>query len=200
MRSGEAVFAREDEQTILAVVRHAFETARAQAALLATGKGSAAAQREGGGTLSGKAAQLKAAIQGDEEGIEQLRRRLRAAPRASRPALQDALVAATNRLELDRVRLDFMTRLEEFKVSSSDTEPDLGHQIQTLEEAVPELRSPSPAASATVVPRAAPKAWFTAWSRFITRGRAWTISPRVRPCSNETSPGRSATTGQACAQ
>jgi hypothetical protein len=45
-----------------------------------------------------------------------------------------------------------MTRLEEFKVSSSDTEPDLEHQIQTLEEAVPELRSPSPAASATVVP------------------------------------------------
>ena len=152
MRSGEAVFAREDEQTILAVVRHAFETARAQAALLATGKGSAAAQREGGGTLSGRVTQLKAAIQGDEEGIEQLRRRLRAAPRASRPALQDALVAATNRLELDHVRLDFMTRLEESKVSSSDTEPDLGRQIQTLEEAVPELRSPSPAASATVVP------------------------------------------------
>lgn len=156
MRGGEAVFAREDEQTILAVVRHAFETARAQAALLATGKGSAA-QREGGGALSGKAAQLKAAIQGDEEGIDQLRRRLRAAPHASRPALQDALVAATNRLELDHVRLDFMTRLEESKVSSSDTEPDLGRQIQTLEEAVPELRSPSPAASATVVPASGTK-------------------------------------------
>ena len=157
MRSGEAVFAREDEQTILAVVRHAFETARAQAALLATGKGSAAAQRTEGGALSGKVAQLKAAIQASEEEIARLQRRLRAASHASRPALQDALVAATNRLELDRVRLDFMTRLEESKASSSDTEPDLAHQIQTLEEAVPELRSPSPAVSATVLPASGTK-------------------------------------------
>jgi hypothetical protein len=48
MRSGEAVFAREDEQTILAVVRHAFETARAQAALLATEKGPRLSEREAG--------------------------------------------------------------------------------------------------------------------------------------------------------
>ena len=156
MRSGEGIFAREDEQTILAVVRHAFETARAQAALTAAGKGSATAQRAEGGPQAGKAAQVKAAIQADEQEIEQLRRRLRAAPRASRPALQDALVAATNRLELDRVRLDFMTRLEESKVSSSDTEADLGHQIKALEEAVPELQSPSPAA-ATVVPASGTK-------------------------------------------
>ena len=158
MRSGQVVFAREDEQTILAIVRHAFETARAQAALIAAGKGSATAQRAEGGPQAGKTAPVKAAIQADEQEIEQLRRRLRAAPRASRPALQDALVAATNRLELDRVRLDFMTRLEESKVSSSDTEADLGHQIKALEEAVPELQSPSPAGSAaTVVPASGTK-------------------------------------------
>ena len=157
MRSGEGIFAREDDQTILAVVRHAFETARTQAALIAAEKGSATTQRPEGGPQSGKVAQVKTTIQADEQEIEQLRRRLRAAPRASRPALQDALVAATNRLELDRVRLDFMTRLEESTVSSSDTEADLGHQIKALEQAVPELQSPSPAASATVVPASGTK-------------------------------------------
>src|SRR5262249_42220482 len=71
-----------------------------------------------------------------------------------RAAVQDDLAAATNRLELDRTRLDFMSRLEESNVASSDSEPDLARQIQTLQESVPELRSVSaPSAPSATTPK-----------------------------------------------
>ena len=98
MRAVDTVFAREAEQMALAVVRRAFETARAQAALLATGSGSAPApQRADAGPLAGKRTQIRAAIQTDEQEIERLRQRLRTASSARRPALQENLAAATNR-------------------------------------------------------------------------------------------------------
>jgi hypothetical protein len=143
------VFAREDEQTALAVLRRAFETARAQDAVLTAESGPApAAQRAEAGPLAGKRGQVSAAIQTDQQEVERLRQLLRTAPPARRAAVQDDLAAATNRLELDRVRLGFLTRLEESNVSSPDTDADLGRQIHTLHESVPELRStnaPSPA-------------------------------------------------------
>jgi hypothetical protein len=142
MRAVGTVFAREDEQTALAVLRRAFETARAQAAVLAAGSGPAtAAPRPESGPLAGKRTQVNAAIQTDQQEVERLRQVLRTAPAARRATAQDELAAATNRLELDRVRLDFLTKLEESTVSSSDTDADLGRQIQTLQESVPELRS-----------------------------------------------------------
>jgi hypothetical protein len=142
MRAVGTVFAREDEQTALAVLRRAFETARAQAAVLAAASGpTPTAQRADAGPLAGKRAQLNAAIQTDQQEVGRLRERLRTAPAARRAAVQDDLAAATNRLELDRARLDLLTRLEESNVSSSDADPDLARQIQTLQESVPELRS-----------------------------------------------------------
>ncbi|HEY4908218.1 MAG TPA: mechanosensitive ion channel family protein [Methylomirabilota bacterium] len=148
------VFGREDEQTALAVLRRAFETARAQAAVLAAASAATpAAQRADAGPLAARRAQVNAAIVADQKEVERLQQRLKSAPAARRAALQDELAAATNRLELDRVRLDFMTRLEESKVSSSDTEPDLARQIQTLQESVPELRSVNASSpSATPIP------------------------------------------------
>ena len=57
MRAVGTVFAREDEQTALAVLRRAFETARAQAAVLAAGSGPApAAQNAKAGPLAGDVA------------------------------------------------------------------------------------------------------------------------------------------------
>src|SRR2546430_13197016 len=68
MRAVGTVFAREDEQTAVAVVRRAFETARAQAAVLAAASGPApAAQRAEAGPLAGKPAQLNATIQTDQQ-------------------------------------------------------------------------------------------------------------------------------------
>lgn len=153
MRGAGTVFTPKDEQTALAVVRRAFETARAQAAVVAAETSSAAtAQPTDTGPRAGRLAQLKAAIQTDGREIERLRQQLRTAPRISRPSVQDALAAATNRLELDRVRLDFLTRLTEDKVSSSDAELDLGHEIQLLQESVPELRSANDAAPSPAPP------------------------------------------------
>ena len=93
------------------------------------------------GPLAGKRAEVNAAIQADQREVERLRQVLRTAPAARRAAVQDDLAAATNRLDLDRARLDFLTRLEESNVSSPDTDADLGRQIQALQESVPELRS-----------------------------------------------------------
>jgi len=66
--------------------------------------------------------------------------------------VQDDLAAATNRLELDGVRLDFLTKLEESNASSPDTDADLAHQIQTLQESVPELRSANASSPAGTPP------------------------------------------------
>jgi len=144
MRGLSSVFGREDEQTALAVLRAAFEKARAQATLLsAGGRGAASVQPADAGPLAGKRTEVEAAIQADREEIDHLQQRLQRAPRAQRPKVQDDLAAATNRLELDRVRLDFLTKLESAEVSSSSstTDMDLAHQIQTLEESLPELHS-----------------------------------------------------------
>src|SRR5712691_12959203 len=103
MRAVGTVFAREDEQTALAVLRRAFETARAQAAVLAAASGPApAAQRANAGPLVGKRAEVTAAIQADQVEVEQLRQRLRTAPAARRAAAQDDLAAATHSMGLDR--------------------------------------------------------------------------------------------------
>jgi len=153
MRAGGTVFAREDEQTALAVLRRAFETARAQAAVLAAASGPATApQHATAGPLAGKRAEVNATVQADQQEVERLRHLLRSAPPVRRAAVQDDLAAATNRLELDGVRLDFLTKLEESNASSPDTDADLAHQIQTLQESVPELRSANASSPAGTPP------------------------------------------------
>jgi len=144
---GVGLFGREDEQTALAVLRSAFVTARAQAALLAGSAPAAAASQPGeAGPLAGKSTEIKTAIEADQQEVKRLQQRLRNATRAQRATVQDDLVAASNRLELDKVRLDFLTKLESSEVSAASTDVDLAHQIQTLEDSVPELRSTGPAA------------------------------------------------------
>src|SRR5262249_46366892 len=157
---GVGLFGREDEQTALAVLRSAFVTARAQAALLAGSAPAAAApppgeagppprQRPGGQKAvrarphGGKRPPARP-IEADQQEVKRLQQRLRNATRAQRATVQDDLVAASNRLELDKVRLDFLTKLESSEVSAASTDVDLAHQIQTLEDSVPELRSTGP--------------------------------------------------------
>src|SRR5262249_9397636 len=150
---GVGLFGREDEQTALAVLRSAFVTARAQAALLAGSAPAAAASQPGeAGPLAGKSTEIKTAIEADQQEVERLQQRLRNAPHAQRAAVQDDLAAASNRLELDKVRLDFLTKLESSEISVASTDVDLAHQIQTLEDSVPELRSTGQAAPAATTP------------------------------------------------
>ncbi len=147
----DAVSAREGEQTALAVLRRSFETARAQAAALVVPRPAATGVRgTPAGPLAARHAELEATIGLDLRNIEQLRQRVRAAAAARRAALESELAAATNRLEFDRTRLGFLTKLEASNVSSADTDADLAQQIQALQESVPELgaaAAPPPAAS-----------------------------------------------------
>jgi Mechanosensitive ion channel len=149
-----AVFTRDDEQAALALLRRAFETAKLQAAVLKVADASTTQPRPAqSDSNAAKRAELNAAIQTDLQQIEQLRRQVRTATAARRAVLNDKLAAATNRLELDRTRLEFLTKLEESKVVASGTDADLLHQIQALQESVPELGStntPAPAPAAVV--------------------------------------------------
>jgi len=161
MRGVGRVIGREDEQTALAVLRSAFETARAQATLLSGSTPAAATPPPGeAGAFGGKRTEIKTTIEADQQEVERLQQRLRHAPRAQRAAVQDDLAAASNRLELDQVRLDFLTKLESSEVSAASTDVDLAHQIQTLEGSLPELRSTSqPAPAAAETPGAAGGNW-----------------------------------------
>ncbi|HXJ81598.1 MAG TPA: hypothetical protein VMS64_23310 [Candidatus Methylomirabilis sp.] len=146
----DAVSAGEDEQMALMVLRRSFETARAQAAALATSGPSPTAQRAPVGPLAARRSELEAAIGLELRHIGELRQRVRAAPAARRRAAESELAAATNRLEFDRTRLGFLKKLEESNISSTDTDADLLQQIRALQESVPELSAttkPPPAAS-----------------------------------------------------
>jgi Mechanosensitive ion channel len=150
MRSvdGSGVFGHADEQTALRLVGRAFDVARAEAALLGRDKVVAS-----GGT-DRRAEQLKkleAAVRQDEKDLERLRARIRDEPE-KRSALAREVIAAQNKLELDRARLEFFGQLRALDSSRSGAEDDLEHQIEALQEAVPELRSPSAGQAVTAAP------------------------------------------------
>jgi hypothetical protein len=133
--------AQGEEQTAQRALERAFDTARARAALVAQQD---PADRPGTPTPAPRAdrrAGLRAAIERDQREIARLRARLRAATAAARPALEHELAAATNRRELRRVRLDFVTKLEQFDSAVPGEETDLSNQIKALQDAVPELES-----------------------------------------------------------
>ena len=153
MRSvdGSGVFGHADEQTALRLVGRAFDVARAEAALL--GRDSAAASGAAGRRAE-EQKKLEAAVRKGEQEVERLRGRLRAEPE-KRWALEREAAATQNRLELDRARLEFFSQLRELGSSSSGADDGLEHQIEALQEAVPELRSPTtaqPVASASSGP------------------------------------------------
>ena len=138
MRSvkGSGVFGPADEQTALRLVGRAFDVARAEAALLSRDSAQASASS---GRRAEELKKLETTIRQDEQDVEKLRARLRAEPQ--RRSLQVELAAAQNKLELDRARVEFFAQLRELSASGSGADDDLGHQIDGMKEAVPELGS-----------------------------------------------------------
>jgi hypothetical protein len=150
MQAAGVVFATQDEQTALAVLRRAFDIARAEAAVL---NGETDAAKSTPPDLrdkperTDKRAEVNAAIQKDQQDVDALRKQLRSAPAKQRVPIRDQVAATTNRLALDRARLDFLTKLGQFDASPSAVDADLTHQIQALQDSVPELRTtPAPSA------------------------------------------------------
>jgi hypothetical protein len=126
-----------DEQTALRLVGRAFDVARAEAALLRRDQTAAS------GAVDRRAEEQKkreTAVRQGEKDVARLRARIRAEPE-KRAALEREAAAAQNKLELDRARLEFFDQLGGLESSRSGGDDDLEHQIEALQEAVPELRS-----------------------------------------------------------
>lgn len=139
MRSvdGSGVFGHADEQTALRLAGRAFDVGRAEAALLRRDQTAAS------GAVDRRAEEQKkreTAVRQGEKDVARLRARIRAEPE-KRAALEREAAAAQNKLELDRARLEFFDQLGGLESSRSGGDDDLEHQIEALQEAVPELRS-----------------------------------------------------------
>jgi hypothetical protein len=133
-------------------VQRAFDAARARAAILAQtgGAGEPAAAAPRATARADRRAELRAAIEQDERDVARLRAQARAATAAARPALDRELAAATNRLDLRRLQLDFATKLSELDGGGPDDAADLPDQIEALRDTVPELSSTGPGATTVV--------------------------------------------------
>jgi hypothetical protein len=145
--TADPLFAREDQETVLRLLQRAFDAAHAKSALLNQAK-SLPANPGPEGQPPDERARLEADIAHDQQEVERLRLRIRQAPARSRAPLEREQVAAQHRLELGRLRLDFITRLQQLGSSLSSTDEDLDHRIQALQDGVPELHSPESAAQA----------------------------------------------------
>jgi hypothetical protein len=146
---GGILFSRDDEQIALRLLARAFDTARAQATLIAA---DASRTPDPTGTRPVNArARLEAEMRRHEADVAQLQQQLRTTPARARPPLEGKLTAARRRLELDRARLEVMAKLQAggASLAGDDPEGDLTRQIETLHDAVPELsasngRTPEP--------------------------------------------------------
>ena len=78
--------------------------------------------------------------------MAQLRARLARTSGSARAAVERELAAASNQLELNRLRLDFITKLGQLDASVATAEDDLAHQVKALQDTVPELKDKTPAA------------------------------------------------------
>jgi hypothetical protein len=132
--TADPIFAREDQETVLRLLQRAFDAAHAQAALLNQAK-SLPANQGPQGRPADERTRLEADIARDQQEVERLRLRIRQAPARSRAALEHEQVAAQHRLELGRLRLDFMTRLQQLGSSLASVDEDLEHRIQALQAA-----------------------------------------------------------------
>jgi hypothetical protein len=144
--------AQGEEQTAQRALERAFDAARARAALVVRQDRAGSPGTPTPARRTDRRAELRAAIEQDEREMARLRARLRAATAAARPGLERALAAATNRRELARVRLDFVTKLERFDSAVPGEETDVSTQIKALQDAVPELASAGAAQTVVTAP------------------------------------------------
>ena len=146
---------REDEQSLLRVVQRAFDVARAQATLVERSGTTTAAASASRTTPAQRRARAETAVRDAEHEVTRLQEAVRRASRTKRAALERELVAAERTLALERQRLEFITSLQQANVSLTSGDQDLAHQIQALQDAVPEL-NPGTAPTKTVVTAPSP--------------------------------------------
>jgi hypothetical protein len=186
LRAALGDFDRGEEKTAKRVVLRAFDAARARAAVVAQDEQTGSPETPARPNRARRRAQIEAAVEREERGIAALRARLRAAPPAARAALERDLAAASNRLELGRVQLEFMGQLDQADSSDPADEADLPDQIQALQDALPELGSENgaPTVVATAPRAAAPSgAWALAYRLFALQRHRSTLRQLARTTS-----------------
>jgi hypothetical protein len=144
---GSGVFGQADQQTSMRLLGRAFDVARAEAALVRRDSDKSGA----GNRRAEEQKKLEATVRQEEREVERLRAQLREEPER-RAALTRQMVAAQNRLELDRARLDFFTQLRELTATRATDDDDLEHQIDALQESAPELRGATAAPTVASAP------------------------------------------------
>jgi hypothetical protein len=153
---------RGEEEIAQRALQRAFDAARARAAMLAQQEQTGGPETRPRPGRAKRRSELEAAVERSERDVAELRARLGPATAAARPAIDRELTAARNRLELGRVQLEFLTKLDRADSSTPDEEGDLSDQIQALQDALP-ASSPAagtPAAGTTAPRAAAPEgAW-----------------------------------------
>jgi hypothetical protein len=119
---------------------------------------------------------LETAVREEEAALARLRARVTAAPPAHREGLEREVTAASNRLALDRLRLELVTSLQKAQASLAGG-ADLMQEIQALQDTVPELTPASAKAGAApaVAPATAPQGTWSATRRLVALQRSRTV-------------------------
>jgi hypothetical protein len=155
-------FDRGEEQAAQRVLQRAFDTARARAAVLAHQDHAGSPGTPPRPARAKRRAELEAAMERGERDVARLRARLATASAAARPALERELAAASNRTELGRVQLEFLTKLDQADSAAPGEEAELPDQIQALQDTLPAL-SATTAAPAVVTTSPSAQAPSGAW-------------------------------------
>ena len=149
-------FGRDNDQTALRVLQAAFDTANAQLAVLAASEAPSTGAGSAGTPSRNRAAQVRADIERDEGALKQLRERIASSPASARGALEREAAATSNRLDLNRLRLNFITKLQELNSADESPSGSLAREIQTLQDTVPELHPAGTAGEVAAAPFAPP--------------------------------------------
>ena len=136
-----SVFTADDERATIAIVRRAFETARAEAALLASRSEANSAVSDERRRASEVRRELERSVERETAELVRLQNRLRSVPVREHAELQRQIVAAANRIALEEARREMLARFAESDPLGDDVGGDLERQIQALQDSVPELRT-----------------------------------------------------------
>jgi hypothetical protein len=134
---------RPEEQTARRALERAFDTARARADVLAQEDRTGSPDAPPRTGRANRRAELEAALDQGERDVARLKARLSGATASARSALARELTAASNRLELARVQLELLTKLDRVDASAPSEEAELPDQIQALQDTVPAPSSPT---------------------------------------------------------
>ena len=161
------------------VVRLAFQSARAEAALINGSEKSRNANQPPGATPQQVAARIAAEIDDTQNRIDEINKQLASAPRSKRKALLDQRQKLEGKLSLDKAVQDAIQKMAAFAEESTDTASQgLEGSINQLARSVPEVFAEKAIPKSTVTKANTPSSPLANSSGLI--GQAIMLMDRVR--------------------